>query len=77
MDIASTLQAVQSTIHSKNNSEELSLNLSNLMPGINYTVNVTAVYSGNETATASPLTFATPVTGILLHHAFIHIIIIT
>ena len=64
VNIASPLQAVQSVVHSKDNLE-LSLDLVNLMPGINYAVYVTAVYSGNETSTAAPLHFSTSVYGMI------------
>ena len=64
VNIASPLQAVQSAVHSTDNLE-LFLDLVNLMPGINYTVYVTAVYSGNETSTAAPLHFSTSVNGMI------------
>ena len=64
VNITSPLQAVQSAVHSKDNLE-LFLDPINLMPGINYTVYVTAVYSGNETATAAPLHFSTSVNGMI------------
>jgi len=40
-----------------------SVNYTSLQPGINYTVVLTATFSGGAIATSSPVTFTTPVNG--------------